>query len=141
MTDLIQSRTRCRAARAARAAQIREFRTKYIGPAAEDKCDRKFVNKLLLQELDRNPPPPKATTAGLFDEAVQNLAYSRTPVRSIQNEYYSSCGLEDAAWERRQESRRHAVECYRGYLALCPAGERDQELDAELADVEEREAA
>lgn len=124
MTDLIASRQR---QRAKIAAETRAFRNKFIAGLGGT-CERNWVNAILREKLERQRPPLKPTLANLLEEARSYLASSKTEPSIPTSEYYSYCGLEDAAYERRREWREYAGELYRSYLAL--GGAADAELEA-----------
>ncbi len=73
-------------------------------------------------------PDHRPTADGLLAEARELLESSKVPVRAIQSEYYSFCGMEDAAHERRVENKREAVFVYEAALLL--GAPKDAELEA-----------
>lgn len=48
---------------------------------------------------------PNPTIRNLKTEAGRLIAFSRTPIPDLSTEYYSACGAEDAAGERRDHAR------------------------------------
>lgn len=77
-------------------------------------------------------PEDRPTADGLLAEARELLEWSKTPVEPIQSEYYSYCGLEDAAYERRQEYKRESIFVYEAARLL--GAPKDDELEAHTED-------
>ena len=119
MSTLLKNR---RIARSTAAAQMWK---------AKKLCNLKGKDwKLWLELYKRHNyvPDERPTADGLLAEARELLESSKAPVRAIQSEYYSFCGLGDAAYERRQENKREAVFVYEAALLL--GAPKDDELEA-----------
>jgi hypothetical protein len=119
MPDLLKSR---RMARSSAAAQMWRVK-KLLGLHGKD-----WKLSLFLYKRGHYVPAERPTAAGLLAEARELLESSKAPGAAIQSEYYSFCGLEDAAYERRKEHGREAVFVYEAALLL--GAPKDEELEA-----------
>lgn len=97
--------------RAQTAQTIRELRSEW-----RQRCGtgREQPLRHLCQHVLSRPHPyfslyPNPTYRNLKAEAKRLIAFSKTPIPSYSTEYYSACGAEDAAGDRRDQAREHGT--------------------------------
>jgi hypothetical protein len=98
-----------------RAAQLRKWRATFkalriIGTRAELNaiCRSAALNDRTGAGFYLDSTPAKPSFPNLWREGLQNQAFAKTPIPQYGDEYYSQCGLEDAAGERRDHARKYA---------------------------------